>query len=163
MISIALFEPQIPPNTGNIARLAVGLNIPLILVGQPAFSLSDKYLKRAGLDYWDHLDFTHYPDMESFLERTASRRKILATTKGAAPYYQFQYKEGDILLFGSETGGLPMDFLKKNLATTVTIPMPGKVRSLNLSNSVSIIAYRALEQLDYFSGFTVNSNYYTEL
>jgi tRNA (cytidine/uridine-2'-O-)-methyltransferase len=158
MISIGLYEPQIPPNTGNIARLAVGLNIPLILVGKLGFSLNDRYLKRAGLDYWDHLNLSIYDDYNSFLNETQNKRKIFATTKGANPYFDFKFKPGDIIIFGSETKGLPLDIIRNNLENTVTIPMPGEVRSLNLSNSAAIITYHALNSIGYFRNFTVNRN-----
>lgn len=159
MISIALYEPQIPQNTGNIARLAVGLDIELYLVGKLGFSIDDKYVKRAGLDYWEYLKLKIYDNYSDFAKDTKGRRKIFATTKGAGPYFKFNYKAGDIVVFGSETKGLPPDLLIENVGQTVTIPMPGSVRSLNLSNSASIIAYHSLIELGYFSDFTVNRNY----
>ena len=160
ILSIALFEPQIPPNTGNISRLCVGLDIPLMLVGKMGFDIDDKHVRRAGLDYWSNLKLERYETMEEFLSATANRRKILATTKGARPYYKFVYQPGDILLFGAETHGLPLDYIRQNMDTAVTIPMPGQVRSLNLSNSAAIMAYHALIQLDYFGDYDVNRNYY---
>ncbi|MBQ2125351.1 MAG: tRNA (cytidine(34)-2'-O)-methyltransferase [Spirochaetales bacterium] len=163
MISIALYQPEIPQNTGNIARLAVGLDIDLYLIGKLGFSLDDRYLKRAGLDYWEHLKLTICKDMEEFERLTAGRRKILGTTKGAAPYYEFEYQDGDIIILGQESCGLPKEYLMANLETSVTIPMPGKVRSLNLSNSAAILAYDALGRTGYFEGFQKNRNYFTEL
>lgn len=163
MISIALYQPEIPQNTGNIARLAVGLDIDLYLIGKLGFSLDDRYLKRAGLDYWEHLKLTICKDMEEFERMTAGRRKILGTTKGAAPYYEFEYQDGDIIILGQESCGLPKEYLMANLETSVTIPMPGKVRSLNLSNSAAILAYDALGRTGYFEGFQKNRNYFTEL
>ena len=160
MISIALFEPEIPLNTGNISRLCVGLDIPLMLVGKLGFSLDDKHVRRAGLDYWQYLKLEQYPTLEDFLQKTAGRRKVLATTKGAKPYYDFQYRSDDIIIFGAETHGLPLDYISANLDNAVTIPMPGHVRSLNLSNSAAIISYHALIQLGYFGQFDVNRNYY---
>jgi tRNA (cytidine/uridine-2'-O-)-methyltransferase len=159
MISIALYEPQIPPNTGNIARLAVGLNIPLLLVGKLGFSLNDRYLKRAGLDYWEHLNLGIYDDYNSFLIETQNKRKIIASTKGTNPYFNFKFSQDDIIIFGSETNGLPPEIIKENLSNSITIPMPGDVRSLNLSNSAAIIIYHALYTLGYFRNFTVNRNY----
>ncbi|HOF01997.1 MAG TPA: tRNA (cytidine(34)-2'-O)-methyltransferase [Spirochaetota bacterium] len=159
MISVALYEPQIPQNTGNIARLAVGLDIELYLVGKLGFSIDDKYLKRAGLDYWENLKLKVYDNYGDFASDTGERRKIFATTKGATPYFKFNYRVGDIVIFGSETKGLPSNLLIDNVGQTVTIPMPGSVRSLNLSNSASIIAYHSLIELGYFSDFTVNRNY----
>lgn len=163
MISIALYQPEIPQNTGNIARLAVGLDADLYLIGKLGFSLDDKYLKRAGLDYWQHLKLTICKDMEEFQQRTAGRRKVLATTKGAVPYYEFDYKQDDIIILGQESCGLPKNYLIANLDNSVTIPMPGKVRSLNLSNSAAILAYDALIRTGYFAGFQKNRNFYTEL
>jgi tRNA (cytidine/uridine-2'-O-)-methyltransferase len=159
MIQIALLNPQIPQNTGNIARLAVGLDIELVLIGKLGFSLSDRYLKRAGLDYWDHLKLTVHNDFEEFKTVNKNQRIILVTTKGIQPYYNFRFQPYDIILFGSETEGLPVNYIKANLNNTITIPMPGQIRSLNLSNSAAIIAYSALHQLDYFSGFKTNRNF----
>ena len=159
MISIALLEPKIPQNTGNISRLVIGLDIDLILIGKLGFSLNDRYLKRAGLDYWDNLKLKVYDDLDTFLKEKNNRRIIIATTKGKQPYFDFQFSENDIILFGSETHGVPLNFIKKNIVNTITIPMTGKVRSLNLSNSVAIIAYHSLNQLGYFKNFKVNINF----
>jgi tRNA (cytidine/uridine-2'-O-)-methyltransferase len=163
MISIALFEPQIPPNTGNIARLAVGLNIELIIVGKPGFSLDDRYLKRAGLDYWEHLKFKQYASLDDLYKENSSSNIILATTKGTTAYYNYKYSPNDVILFGSETKGLPKSFIKQNLDKSITIPMPGKIRSLNLANSAAIVTYHALWQIGYFKDFKYNNNYFTEL
>jgi tRNA (cytidine/uridine-2'-O-)-methyltransferase len=159
MISIALLEPKIPQNTGNISRLAVGLDIDLILVGKLGFSLKDRYLKRAGLDYWENLKLTTYDSFKDFLSASSGRRILPVTTKGKNPYYDFEYREDDIILFGAETTGLPVELIKANLDNSITIPMPGKVRSLNLSNSAAVIAYHALIKLGYFKGFKVNDNF----
>lgn len=160
MIHIALYEPQIPQNTGNIARLVIGLNIDLILIGKLGFSLNDRYLKRAGLDYWSNLKYSLYDDYSHFINNYSKNRIILATTKGINPYYNFKFKKNDIILFGSETKGLPDELIKKNFKNTITIPMIGEVRSLNLSNSVAIIAYHALLKLGYFKEFNKNKNYF---
>jgi tRNA (cytidine/uridine-2'-O-)-methyltransferase len=159
MISIALLEPKIPQNTGNISRLVIGLDIDLILIGKLGFSLNDRYLKRAGLDYWENLKLKVFDDFETFLRENKDRRLIIATTKGKNAYFDFQFKENDIILFGSETHGVPVDFIKNNLDNTITIPMTGKVRSLNLSNSVAVVAYHSLCQLGYFKNFKVNINF----
>jgi len=159
MISVALHDPKIPQNTGNIARLAVGLDIELLLVGKLGFSLSDKYLKRAGLDYWEYLKFEVIKDLDLLYKEYNDKRIILVTTKGINPYYQFDFKKGDILLFGSEIKGLPGDLIKENINNTVTIPMPGNVRSLNLSNSAAIVSYHALYKIGYFNNFKWNKNY----
>lgn len=163
MISIALYNPEIPQNTGNIARLAVGLDAELIIVGKPGFSMDEKAVRRAGLDYWEYLKLVQYPTLEEFLESTSSRRKILATTKGNLPYYNFDYKSDDIIILGSESKGLPIDYIKSNLELSVTIPMTGKVRSLNLSNSAAILVYDALLRTGAFAEFEKNINFYTEL
>ena len=160
MINIALYSPQIPQNTGNIARLAVGLDVTLFLIGKLGFSLSDRYLKRAGLDYWEHLKLRVFDDLESFQSENRGKRIIPATTKGANPYYNFEFKDGDTILFGSETRGLPIDYIKEHIRDSITIPMPGNVRSLNLSNSVAIILYHSLVRTGYFSDFKVNRNFY---
>ena len=130
MIEIALYEPQIPQNTGNISRLAVGLDIKLNLIGKLGFSINDKHLKRAGLDYWEHLSLQLYNNYQNFESKTLNQRKIFATTKGNKPYFDFDFKKDDIIVFGSETKGMPIDILKENLDNTITIPMIGKVRSL---------------------------------
>ena len=159
MPSIALLEPQIPQNTGNIARLAVGLKIKLILIGKLGFSMKDKYLKRAGLDYWGNLILQIYDDFESFKIENKESRIVMATTKGINPYYKFDFQPNDIILFGSETKGIPVEYLKNNIENTITIPMIGEVRSLNLSNSAAVIMYHALFKLGYFEGFEVNKNF----
>lgn len=159
MISIALFEPKIPQNTGNIARLAVGLDIDLYLVGKLGFSLNDKYLKRAGLDYWQNLRLHVFDDLEQFLTEKKDSRIVLASTKGRIPYFKYSFNENDIILFGSETSGLPVDLIKDNIENTITLPMPGKVRSINLSNSAAVLAYHALLDVGYFNNFSYNTNY----
>lgn len=160
MLSVALFEPQIPPNTGNIARLCVGLDIELFLIGKLGFSIDDRYLKRAGLDYWEYLKLKTFSSLEDFQKEYQQRRIVIATTKGENLYFNFDYKKDDIILFGSETKGLPLSFIKDNLKNSITIPIPGKVRSLNLSNSVAIIIYHSLWKTGYFDNFVKNRNYY---
>ena len=118
MISIALYKPEIPQNTGNIARLAVGLDIELIIIGEPSFSMDDKHVKRAGLDYWPHLKLSKIADLEGLLANSPERRIIPVTTKGTTPYYDFAFSPNDILLFGSESSGLPKDYIKKNIMQT---------------------------------------------
>ncbi|MBN2544609.1 MAG: tRNA (cytidine(34)-2'-O)-methyltransferase [Spirochaetes bacterium] len=156
---LALYEPQIPQNTGNIARLVIGLNVDLILIGKLGFSLNDRYLKRAGLDYWNKLKLSVYNDYNHFINNYSKNRIIFATTKGINPYFNFKFFKDDIILFGSETKGLPLKLLKENIENTITIPMFSDVRSLNLSNSAAIIAYHALIQLGYFNDFKYNENY----
>jgi tRNA (cytidine/uridine-2'-O-)-methyltransferase len=159
MIEIALFEPDIPQNTGNIARLCVGLNIPLNLIGRLGFKLDDYYLRRAGLDYWEYLTLKRYDQFSDFLKDHPDRRILPVTTKGETPYYAFQYRNGDILLFGSETRGLPDNIIRDYFPHSITIPMPGNVRSLNLSNSCAVTAYHTLLELNYFENFHHNRNY----
>lgn len=160
MISIALLDPKIPQNTGNIARLAVGLDIELFLVGKLGFSLNDKYLKRAGLDYWPFLKLKVYTSLEEFTTLHANRRLVLATTKGKISYYDYRYRNDDIILFGAETKGLPEKMIRDNIENSITIPMPGEVRSINLANSVAVISYHALYSTGYFKDFATNKNYY---
>lgn len=148
-MNIVLVEPEIPQNTGNIARTCAVTNSGLHLVRPLGFSTDDKYLKRAGLDYWHMLDIHYYDDFESFLEERKDCRMFFASTKSPIRYDKADYKKGDYIVFGKETAGLPESFLKEELDNTVRIPMVGGARSLNLSNSVSIILYEALRQNDF--------------
>jgi len=145
-MNIVLVEPEIPQNTGNIARTCAVTDCSLHLVRPLGFSTDDKYLKRAGLDYWHMLDIHYYEDFETFLKEKKDCRMFFASTKSPIRYDQADYKQGDYLVFGKETAGLPESFLKKELENTVRIPMVEGARSLNLSNSVSIILYEALRQ-----------------
>lgn len=145
-MNIVLFEPEIPQNTGNIARTCAVTDSKLHLIRPLGFSTSDKYLKRAGLDYWDKLDITYYDNSDHFFEKNKGGRFFYATTKAAAPYSSFKYQKNDYFLFGKETAGLPEKLLKENLDYCLRIPMKDNLRSLNLSNSVSIIIYEALRQ-----------------
>ena len=146
-ISIVLVEPEIPPNTGTIGRLCVALDIPLYLVGKLGFEISDRTLKRAGLDYWEHLTWEHVPDIETLYHRFPEVRFWYLSKKAEKPYYDITFEYGDFLVFGKETQGLPEDLLEKNAATSLSIPMRGKTRSINLSNAVSIVAYDAYRQI----------------
>ncbi len=150
-MNIVLVEPEIPQNTGNIARTCAVTNSSLHLVRPLGFSTDDKYLKRAGLDYWHMLDIHYYQDFETFLVEKKDCRMFFASTKSPIRYDKAEYKKDDYLVFGKETAGLPESFLKKELDKTIRIPMvKGKgARSLNLSNSVSIILYEALRQNDF--------------
>jgi tRNA (cytidine/uridine-2'-O-)-methyltransferase len=151
MISIALFEPEIPPNTGNIARLCVGLDITLYIIGKPSFDLSEKAVRRAGLDYWSYLRLSTFETWESFLQSNAVQRdRIFGITKfGKKCYYNTQFQSGDCFLFGKETTGLP-DYIHTFFSEDkkLYIPMPGAVRSLNLSNAVAVVAYEAFRQIN---------------
>ena len=148
MFNIVLVEPQIPPNTGNIARLCAATNSTLYLIGKLGFSLEDKYLKRAGLDYWNQVKIIHLPTLEDLCSKGENPNFFYLSTKVKKLYTEVNYKKNDFLVFGKETKGLPEDLLKNNPATAVTIPMyNNKVRSLNLATSVGIVLYEAIRQL----------------
>jgi len=159
---IALYRPQIPPNTGNIARLCVGIHSPLNIVGKPAFDWSEKSLKRAGLDHWQNLDFTHYKHFKEFYlknkkSRNEEKRIICITKEGSEHLWDFKFQETDVLLFGNETQGLPPALLNI-LPVHLRIPMWGNIRSLNLSNSVSIVAYEYLRQMEKLGNISKESD-----
>lgn len=149
-MNIALLEPQIPPNTGNIARLCGATNTTLHLIGPLGFSLEDKYLKRAGLDYWLEIDMKYYESFNDFLNNNKNRNYYYLSTKSTKSYTQVNYKEDDFLVFGNETHGLPEELLLANSEKCITIPMFGKIRSLNLSCSVAVVLYEALRQIKGF-------------
>lgn len=141
--SIVLFQPEIPANTGNIARLCVGLDCELHLIEPLGFHIDDKAVQRAGLDYWPHLKLhTH-----SHIEQLLSRRSIFLSKSGSHPYWEHKFEPGDQLIFGSETAGLPEQLRTAEHDRLYHIPMPGPVRSLNLSNAVSLVAYEGMRQL----------------
>lgn len=144
---IALVEPEIPPNTGNIARLCAATFTPLHIVGVTGFRMDDRAVKRAGLDYWDNVDLHRHIDIERLYESLPGSRFLYFTTKSERPYTDWEYSDTDCLVFGRETRGLPEDLLKANWDRCLTIPMPNpEVRSLNLANSVGIVLYEALRQ-----------------
>ncbi len=145
-LNIVLYEPEIPQNTGNIARLCACLGAKLYLVGRLGFSLSEKHLKRAGLDYWDKLDIEHVESLDKLIEENPNSNFYYLTTKTKNKYTEKKFLQGDFLVFGPETRGLPEDILNKNLPFCLTIPMRKETRSLNLSNSVAIVAYEAFRQ-----------------
>ena len=145
-MEIALFEPQIPQNSGNIARLCAATNSPLHFIGKLGFSLSDKYLKRAGLDYWPFVNYKIWNNFNDFYDYYSDKKIYLSTSKGDSVYSNIHYKPDDILLFGKETTGLPENILNM-FPNEYKIKIPFlNVRCLNLSNSVSIILYEALKQ-----------------
>ena len=145
--NIVLIEPEIPPNTGNIARLCAATDSVLHLVGKLGFSLDDRYLKRAGLDYWEFVSLKLWPDLETLQAAASEGRFFYLSTKVERSYLQAGFRSGDYIVFGKETKGLPKDLLNANPETVITIPMPaGKVRSLNLSTSAGIVLYEALRQ-----------------
>ena len=147
-LNIVLYEPEIPQNTGNIARLSACLDAKLFLVGRLGFNITDKHLKRSGLDYWDKVEVEHIVDFETFEKEfpIESNPYFLFTTKVEKKYYDVNYPLGSFLIFGPETRGIPEDILKKYNSGCVTIPMKKTLRSLNLSNSVAIGAYEAIRQ-----------------
>ena len=146
MINIVLLEPEIPANTGNIGRTCVATGTRLHLIEPLGFSLSEKALKRAGMDYWSELDVTTYVNYEDFLARNPGAKLYFATTKGRHIYSDAQYEDNCYIMFGKESAGIPEEILKEHPDTCVRIPMIGETRSLNLSNSVAIVLYEALRQ-----------------
>jgi tRNA (cytidine/uridine-2'-O-)-methyltransferase len=150
MLHVALVEPEIPPNTGNIARLCAATFTRLHIVGVTGFRLDEKAVKRAGLDYWDNVDLHRHLDFERLYASLPESRFIYFTTKSDKPYTEFHFQDHDCLIFGRETRGLPEDVLHANWERCLTIPMPNpNVRSLNLANSVGIVLYEALRQLEF--------------
>ncbi|NLZ93871.1 MAG: tRNA (uridine(34)/cytosine(34)/5-carboxymethylaminomethyluridine(34)-2'-O)-methyltransferase TrmL [Firmicutes bacterium] len=143
---VVLVEPEIPPNTGNIARTCAVTGTTLHLVEPLGFSLDEKHLKRAGLDYWQHLNLVLHPNLESFLATAAEKSCWFLTTKGKRSYVDVSYQPDDFLLFGKETAGLPDWLLQKYPERCLRIPMGKTIRSLNLSNSVAVVLYEALRQ-----------------
>jgi tRNA (cytidine/uridine-2'-O-)-methyltransferase len=149
MIHVALFEPEIPPNTGNIARLCAATFSELHIVGVTGFKMDDRTLKRAGLDYWDYVVLHRHLDMDELVSSLPGSRFIYLTTKAERSYTDWDYLDKDCLVFGPETRGLPEDLLRENWDRCLTIPMPNAaVRSLNLATSVGIVLYEVLRQLE---------------
>ena len=148
MFNIVLLEPRIPGNVGTIGRLAFAMNCTLHLIKPYGFGeITEKEVRRAGLDYWYNLDVREYENIEDFWSKNPfSNRHFFATTKTDKIYFDATYKVGDYIYFGREDAGLPEDLLAKNKENCVTIPMTNEARSLNMANSVSIIAYEALRQ-----------------
>lgn len=144
---IVLVEPEIPPNTGNVARLCGATGTPLHLVGKLGFSLDDRYLKRAGLDYWSEVEVTTWPDLASLQMAHPAARFIYTSKKALTSHATFQFREGDFIVFGKETEGLPETLIDANPDTSIRIPILGKVRSLNLSTAAGIVLYEALRQV----------------
>ena len=162
-INIVMVEPEIPQNTGNIARTCAAIGAKLHLVHPLGFSISEKAVKRAGLDYWDKLDIEQHSSFKEFLEKykPEENNMFFATTKGKHVYSEPDYNKMDevFLLFGKETKGLPEDILQKYINKTIRIPMRHTLRSLNLSNSVAIVAYEVLRQKS-FEDLEEISNYF---
>lgn len=150
-INVVLVEPEIPQNTGNIIRTCAATGATLHLVRPLGFSLEDKYLKRSGLDYWDIANIQYYDSFEEVVEKNPNGTFFYATTKVDQAHSDVKYVDNSFIVFGKETKGLPESLIKVNLETCIRIPMLNieKARSLNLSNSVAIVVYEALRQLDY--------------
>lgn len=162
-LNIVLVEPEIPQNTGNIARTCAAIGAKLHLVYPLGFSISEKQVKRAGLDYWDKLEIEEHNTFKDFLEKykPEENNMFFVTTKGKKVYSEVDYSHFDevFLLFGKETKGLPEDILKKYIDKTIRIPMRETLRSLNLSNSVAIVAYDVFRQVN-FDGLEEISSYF---
>jgi len=150
-LHIVLVEPEIPPNTGNIARTCAATDTVLHLVEPLGFSIDDKAVRRAGLDYWPYVKLEVHESLDAFLEKYGDRTLHLATTKGGKRYTDAVFKDEDMILFGRETAGLPRDFIAAHQDRAIRIPMSAdtRLRSFNLSNSANIILFEALRQLDF--------------
>lgn len=148
-LHIVLVEPEIPANTGNIARTCAATGIRLHLVRPLGFNTDDRTLKRAGLDYWYAVQIEYHDSFEEVKEKYAGARFFYATTKADKYYADFAYQDGDFFVFGKETKGLPIELIEANRETCIKMPMSDKVRSLNLSNSAAIVVYEALRQLGF--------------
>ena len=148
-LNIVLIEPQIPQNTGNIARTCAATGARLHLVEPMGFTITDRQVHRAGLDYWDKLDITYYASTEEFFEKNKGAEFFYFTTKAEQTHSDIKYLNGCFLVFGKETKGLPEELLKANHDRCVRLPMRGIIRSLNLSNSVAVGVYEVLRQWDY--------------
>lgn len=151
MINVVLFEPEIPGNTGNIMRTCAGTGVKLHLIKPLGFSLNDKYIKRSGVNYIEHCDYTVYEDLEDFFSKNKGTYYFF-TRYGKKPHDSFDYSnqnENIYLIFGKESTGLPKELLKQNLEHCMRIPMNSNIRALNLSNSVAILIYEVLRQQNY--------------
>lgn len=151
MFNIVLVEPEIPQNTGNIARTCAATGSRLHIVKPMGFEINDKHLKRAGLDYWYLLDIKYYENLDEFFEKNKNGRFFYSTTKAPKSYTDVSFEDEDFILFGKETKGLPEELLYKDRERCVRIPMIDEARSLNLSNSVAVVIYEALRQTGFKS------------
>ncbi|HZT80098.1 MAG TPA: tRNA (cytidine(34)-2'-O)-methyltransferase [Gemmataceae bacterium] len=148
MFHVALYEPEIPPNTGNVARLCAATGATLHLIGRLGFRLDDRSLKRAGLDYWPEIEIRRHATLAEFEAAFTGSRLFCLSRHGMIPYTAIAYQPGDCLLFGGESHGLPADVLQRHAGRVLHIPMPaGKVRSLNLATAVGIVLYEGLRQV----------------
>ena len=158
-LNVVLIEPEIPQNTGNIARTCAAIGAKLHLVHPLGFDISEKAVKRAGLDYWDKLEIIEYKNIEEFKEFAKDKNIYLLSTKAKRVYTDVKYEDDSYLVFGPETRGIPEDYILDNFDKAVRIPMRNNIRSLNLSNSVAIVAYEAERQLNY-TGLQEKSRYF---
>ena len=151
MIRVALVEPEIPPNTGNVARLCAAMNVPLHIIGVPGFRMDDRAVKRAGLDYWPEVKLERHASLSSFSLSYPEARLVFLTKKADVSYTHWRFIESDCLVFGRETKGLPDDLLQQNWSNCLKIPMLNpNVRSLNLATSVAMVLGEALRQAGVF-------------
>lgn len=151
MIRVALVEPEIPPNTGNVARLCAAVNVPLHIVGVTGFRLDDRAVRRAGLDYWPEVMLQKHPNLQDLYEQLPEARFLYLTTKAPTNYAEWEFSPNDCLVFGRETRGLPEQVLRSNWDRCLTIPIRNpKVRSLNLATAVGIVLYEALQRTGAF-------------
>jgi len=150
-LNIVLVEPEIPQNTGNIVRTCAATGAILHLVGPLGFSIEDKYLKRAGLDYWDDAEIKYYDSLDQFISKFGCSKFYYSTTKAINKYSDVQFEDNCFVLFGKETAGLPENLLKENKENCIRIPMKEGIRSLNLSNSVAIVVYEVLRQQNFLN------------
>ena len=149
--NVVLFEPEIPQNTGNIVRLCACTNCKLYLVGKLGFTISDKYLKRAGLDYWNDVEITRINSLEELWSQFPDGNFYYCTTKTKSKYTKREFKTNDFFVFGPESRGIPEDILNANKGFCLTIPMKKETRSLNLSNCVALVSYEVSRQQNFFS------------
>lgn len=150
MLNVVLLEPEIPANTGNIGRTCVAAGARLHLIEPMGFRITEKEVKRAGLDYWEQLDVTVYDSFQDFLEKNPNAKLYMATTKAKHKYSDVAFEEDAYIMFGKESAGIPEEILVKYPETSIRIPMVGDIRSLNLSNSVAIVLYEALRQHEFY-------------
>lgn len=150
-LHVVLVNPEIPPNTGNIARTCAATGCVLHLVKPLGFDISEKAVRRAGLDYWEHVEINVHVSLDEFMEKYQGHRMFLSTTKGMHRYDEIEFEDEDIILFGRETAGLPKEFIEAHKENAIRIPMSAKteLRSLNLSNAVAIVVFEALRQLEF--------------
>lgn len=148
LFHVALVEPEIPQNTGNIGRTCVGTRCDLHLVGQLGFNITDRNLKRAGLDYWQHLSWKHHPTISDWESQIQDRQRVFfVETKTDKSYFDIEYQPGDWFVFGKETTGIPDELLQRNESQIIRIPMFGPIRSLNVATAVTVVLYEAIRQI----------------